>query len=136
MGLYTSMGLETNLTWTALQFSQPNMYARCQLPTMNVLWIISFKEAPHTNYFLSDIFPNDNIMKIVPLEDDLVNINQFWWLFFLFLKIIENYIFQNIVQSENFLLQIWFISPKPVEHCTEKWEKNIWNSVLVTKCYQ
>jgi len=73
-------------------------------------------------------------MMIVPLEDDLVNISQFWWLFVLFLKIIENCIFQNIVQSENVFFQIWYISPIPVEHYTEKWEKNIWNGVLVTKC--
>jgi len=41
--------------------------------------------------------------------------------------------FQNIVQSENFF-HIWYISPIPVEHWQKKWEKNIWNSLLVTKC--
>jgi len=52
-------------------------------------------------------------------------------------KIIKNFIFKNIVQSEIFCFHIWYISPIPVEYCTEKWErkkKNIWNSLLVTKC--
>jgi len=39
---------------------------------------------------------------IVPLEDDLVNSEDFFWLL---LKIIENCIFQNFVQSENFFFK-------------------------------
>jgi len=49
---------------------------------------------------------------IVPLEDDLVNISQFWWPFFFF-------------KSENFFFQIWYISPIPVEHYTEKRKKHL-----------
>jgi len=42
---------------------------------------------------------------------------------FLLLKIIENCFLQNIVPSENFFFQIWYISPIPVEYYTNKWEK-------------
>jgi len=47
--------------------------------------------------------------------------------------IIENCIFQIIVQSEN----LHCISSISVEHYAEMWKNSIWNSLLVTKyCYQ
>jgi len=86
--------------------------------------------------FLIRYFSNANIMMIVPLEHDLVNISQLWWVFWgfffgkskiAFFKILSN------LKISSFMYDI------RLEHYTEKREreKSIWNSVLVKKrCYQ